>query len=886
MKVAAPAVAISALLAASARSATADPPDPPDPRGAFGFKQPASERPLDCADGSDFGCARATDAMAEAVPYSLSTYLSAKYLLTLPVADATHDQVADYALGASRDEAGASFAGANGLENRWTIDGAPADNVRTGGADTKLPLTFLDGIRVTAGGFAARDRTSTGGTIDARLRRGTPEHELEVHVWGGLSAMARHVLAIPGTYQVRTGTLDAGADVSSSFVATGPLGAHLGGTTWYAIGVAPQLTRARFNFKASRLTDANQDGVPDGAPGLVTTTPIEDNRDDVTNYNVPVMARLGLDRGHHHLALSLIGSAASAVRYNFNATLQAGGVDATNIIGDGLATYTGEWQDTKLRLQVAWHRSQHTEAARTPAAANLPQQLSGYVPTTLADDPVLAQACADDVATDNFPQVTNCPVPQGWFYSGGAGLLTDQTADRPSITADLAHRIGNNVVRVGATGEDSRLVSDARFTGGEQERSLFPGENSVRHFVAQDQACTPDTSAACTYVATSELTYRTRYTAAYVEDTWAAAPDITVDGGLRWELMWVGPVLHFSDQLAPRLGATWDPLGKGRSRVWVSMGRSYALMPAGVGSTILVRDRSADDLTFQGNTTRAVNTGAPLIIPDDVQPITQDEVTAGAEVALLRQLRARVWGQGRWLERGLESTPDGFDNPGRTASIDPALRETELLAVELESNLTAAFALRVGYLWGHTTGSWTGAFDPRNGAALYNTPDFDVLSVNQNGLLPTDIGQRLYFEAQRHQRLGQVDMSVATRFTVATGRPRDALGDGDAGLVYLIDRGAYGRGPLQTQANVRVAARYRRFDLTLDLFNLFDRRDATNVDSVYATGSLRPIDGGAPEDLVFLRTDDGSLARRRPAFQTGTAFQAPFAAVLGLHRSF
>jgi len=316
------------------------------------------------------------------------------------------------------------------------------------------------------------------------------------------------------------------------------------------------------------------------------------------------------------------------------------------------------------------------------------------------------------------------------------------------------------------------------------------------------------------------------------------------------------------------------------------MGRSYALMTAGVGSTILVRDRTADDLTFQGNTSRAVNTGAPLVVPDGVEPITQDEVTAGAEIALLRQLRARIWGQGRWLKRGLESTPDGFDNPGRTASVDPALRDTELLAVELESNLTAAFALRVGYLWGHTTGSWTGAFDPRSGAALYNTTDFDVLSINQNGLLPTDMGQRLYFEAQRHQRIGQVDMSVATRFTVATGRPRDALGDGDAGLIYLIDRGSYGRSPLQTQVNLRVAASYRHFDITLDLFNLFDRRDATNVDSVYSSGSLMPIDGGKPEDLVFLRTDEGNVAQRRPAFQTGTAFQAPFSAVLGLHRSF
>ncbi|HET9987593.1 MAG TPA: hypothetical protein VFQ65_03720, partial [Kofleriaceae bacterium] len=120
-----------------------------DPRDAFGFPTKPVEKPLDCSDGTDFGCARATDPMADQVPFALTTWLPAAYLLALPTADSTHDQVAGYALGASRDEAGPAFAGATGLENRWTIEGAPADSVRTGAADTKVPLTFLDGIFVT-----------------------------------------------------------------------------------------------------------------------------------------------------------------------------------------------------------------------------------------------------------------------------------------------------------------------------------------------------------------------------------------------------------------------------------------------------------------------------------------------------------------------------------------------------------------------------------------------------------------------------------------------------------------------------------------------------------------------------------------------------------------
>ena len=47
--------------------------------------------------------------------------------------------------------------------------------------------------------------------------------------------------------------------------------------------------------------------------------------------------------------------------------------------------------------------------------------------------------------------------------------------------------------------------------------------------------------------------------------------------------MWVGPALHLSNEVAPRFGASWDPYGGGRSRVWVSAGRSFVMLPAGLG---------------------------------------------------------------------------------------------------------------------------------------------------------------------------------------------------------------------------------------------------------------------------------------------------------------
>jgi hypothetical protein len=481
--------------------------------------------------------------------------------------------------------------------------------------------------------------------------------------------------------------------------------------------------------------------------------------------------------------------------------------------------------------------------------------------------------------------VPNCPVPTFWFFSGGAGPLTATTGDRPSITVDIAHRLGAHVLRAGATGEDTRYVTETTYTGGTQIRSLFPGHTQERRFSDPTQICNADIALPCPTVDRSVLNWRTRYTAAYVEDTWLAAPDVAVDGGLRWELMWVGTKLHFSDQLAPRMGVAWDPLGGGRSRVWASMGRSFAMMPAGLGITILHRERTVDHIESMFGEGRSVDPGAVISVAKGVEPITQDELTTGAQVALARTVRATAWLQGRWLRRALDTTQHGFDNPGRFGGT-PATRETGLFAVELATAPTGKLVLRAGYMYGRTIGSWTGAFDPRQGVVLFAGSDYDASSVNMLGPLPTDIGHRTYIEAERHGRIGQVRVAVSTRLTTSSGRPRSVIADGDDGIIFLIPRGGAGRGPMLTQANVRASARWRGLDITLDLFNVFGRRDATSTDELYSFGALRPINGGTLDDLPFLKTESGREVGRRPAYGTATGYQSPFAAALGIQRAF
>jgi hypothetical protein len=138
----------------------------------------------------------------------------------------------------------------------------------------------------------------------------------------------------------------------------------------------------------------------------------------------------------------------------------------------------------------------------------------------------------------------------------------------------------------------------------------------------------------------------------------------------------------------------------------------------------------------------------------------------------------------------------------------------------------------------------------------------------------------------RHFAVGPVTLVAATRLSLQSGLPLDVMAFGPDGLTYLLPRGSGGYGPMLTQANIRLGASYRHFDVTLDFLNIFDRRTAENQAAIYSDDAVHPIDGGTSEDLVFLKNDFGRPAVRLNTFATASEFQPPFMAVLGIQRAF
>ena len=171
---------------------------------------------------------------------------------------------------------------------------------------------------------------------------------------------------------------------------------------------------------------------------------------------------------------------------------------------------------------------------------------------------------------------------------------------------------------------------------------------------------------------------------------------------------------------------------------------------------------------------------------------------------------------------------------------------------------------------------------------LYGGTDYDADFRNMAGALPTDFGHDFYFEGQKRGHIAGYPVGFSTRLSLQSGTPRDYLADSETGLIELLPRGSGPRLPMVTTANLRLFARVAGCDIRLDLFDVFDRQATTLTDEIYVGGeqSVTPIVGGSAEDLVWLKTASGTIPTRHDGYNFATAFQAPFAAVLGVHRSF
>jgi hypothetical protein len=861
----------------------------------------------DCADGTAFACAFATDPLAApSSPFALTSILTPARWRDLAVSDADHDAIVGFALGAARDDSGVFFAGATGHENRWLIEGAPGEALRTGGVDTGVPLAFVESVTVTAGGFGARDRASTGGAVDVRLIRGGDRHEVTAEVWAS-AATSRSPVPPRIAYEPVTATALDPRTLSVALTARGPITRLAGARLWYAAGARPILRRDGITRSTQRLNDLDGDGFPNvDADGNFVLDPIDRRTFDDLAYEVPLLARVGAERGAHRLELTALATPFRDSRFLAVATESASGVRATGFTFDGIATWRGTWARTRARVTASWHRSSYDEDPVLGDAAT-PQRQVGAIPlpADLPEDAALAAACDDTAATDPHPTIENCPLTT-LFATGGAGLLAGQTSDLPALTAEVLHQRGRHTLSLGVAGEDGRLVERRRFTGGVLRRDLGGFLDDLRFVEPTDDAAAPlcdpddpeldptgDHTTRCRVVDRASRTYRTRHLAAFAADEWRPRADVAFTGGVRWETTELGDAFDLGDQVSPRVGLAWDFLGKGRSRLFAGFGRTYLVVPAGLGQHA-VRDFATVDTTDLGGFTQAYfDDGVNTAIDPGLQAMFTEELVVGVQGVIRDALRFTAWGQARWLRRGLDDVGQADGTGYLLTNPDAATRRSLLVAAELATDPTARLGVRLQYQHARSRGTTAGgAYDPSIPGALYTSPMFDIgaTAANLDGALAADLPHRAAIELVARGRLGPIPVVAGLRTTVSSGRPTNLTAGQSNALI--LPRGAGGRLGLVTSTSLHLAADLGRgIELVADITNLFDRQRATSISEVYTTDDVLPIVGGDASDLPFLVVEDATLgpaftARRHSTYGQPTARQAPLAAAIGVRAAF
>lgn len=823
-----------------------------DPDRLFGFDDEPPPRDEDaaevpCTDAPDFACVPEGAVITER--------LEPARLWDLGAGDGTWITAARRALGASTDPfaPAPAFAGASALENRWTLDGLPVDAVTDGAPELRVPLAFLRSIDVHSGGLPASARSSTGAVIDGHLRGGVGDDAMELRLWLGAGAPTRDLRVAPDTFDPLTLELDPLR--SLTLVAT--VGARIerlrSVRAWWFAGFGFDADGDGTTRVAKRLRDADADGRYDrDDDGALITETIEARELPGHVFSVPYLARAGAGGA----AVTLIGAVTDDARRSADGTVEATTVHRSTSVMDLLGTYRGRWGDTELSISGGWHH-----ARRGESGADGVQRGTAFIPDAadVPDDAAVAEACARDPLA-----LAPCPVATGYYARGGAGLLTGTTADRPTLAAEVARRFGDHRVALGATMEDARLRVHRRFSGGSIERAL--AEDIV--FTTRFATCDGDV---CEPLDSSTRIYRTRAIAGYLEDRWRPIAGLTVQGGLRWESMEVGTALRFRDQLAPRLAIAADPSERGKTRLFVSWGRYFPLLPASLGPAVVGQDDLLSVLDSGLGPTESINRGDPLDVADGIEPPMVEEVVAGAEAVVVDRLHLGFTYRERWLRRGLDDVALELTNPALLR------RDSRDVLAWFGNAPDAGVHVRVGYARTRQDGSWAGPFDPTEGTTLYRS-SFEG-APNSLGRLPLDTPHRLFIETIARRRLGGWDLTLGARFQLASGMPVGVVAGAD-GEVPLLPRGDAGRTPTTSSATLHVGLVRRGWSIGLDVVDVFDRRAPVAVDQRWTMDDVQPIEGGDEADLLWLRTIDGDRARVNASYGAATRYAPPVAARL------
>jgi len=771
------------------------------------------------------------------------------------------------ATGRDRDP---SVGGSSGPESNFILDGVNTSDPAFGGSGANLPFEFVQEVEIKTGAFGAEFGKSTGGIFNVITKSGSNQFHGDLFGYGTTKGLVRKTknFAYTGSSAVGFSETDLGGDIGGPIVKD---------KLWFFGAFNPQRRSNYYLTQALHVPESNKVTIPFYAGKItwalnskntVTASTFGDftkidgflataSLVNFSGFGDDITAFLGRqDTGGHNYAIRLN----STIKNNFIAEISGGlHFQRANTIPRASSLNAPLLVDNFAVLK---------------GGAVLAVTQTGINAGTSAASPNSGRTGFVD-----YVDGRGGSLQRGYSRGPGFGVYSNQNRDRYELNAHLQNIVGNHTVKWGFEAFRNSYYIGTQYSGTGTTFAnpaglalTTPDNNTVKGMVATNLffVCTTrGTAIVCptgnatalllspgvvlptglTSVTTGAITaaefsnnpflvrnatrvrdfelYAKTYTNAeafYLQDDWKFATNWQLNIGARWDYEQAyssdgGTYLKFNnfwDNLAPRLGVTWDFTGKGKGKLFANYA-TFIETPIPLDVNVRAGGGTQTDKNFNVNRynapsnailvpgirasllTGAVNLGSDATPLDPgLKPQSIGEYTGGVEYEVVKNLTLGARGVYRHMRNVIE---DGSFNDGDTYFIfNPGRNEpgtTERAACEgaagpprcfgraqrfyraMEFTATKRFTNNyqfiASYVFSSLTGNYEGLFRNDNGQADPNiTSLFDLQSLLDNtyGRLPNDRPHQFKFNGSYRTPW---KFMISGNFAMQSGTPFNQL---------------------------------------------------------------------------------------------------------------
>lgn len=794
-----------------------------------------------------------------------------------------------------RFENSPNVAASSAPENNYVIDGLSVTDPRYGTSGANLTMNYVQEVQVLTGGYQAEYGRSTGAVFNVITKSGGNDFH------GNVFNYNRNENFTPDNVERRRNKeLVTFANRVASYDVGGSIGGPIArDKVWFfgAAGPIRQTTHLGGQLESGQVVDTVQreyDRNSNVYAGKVTWTiapshtlvgsafgdPTERNG-WLTDPNAEPGAALRLERTGGH---------------NFSAKYN--GILRSNFL---------------LEATVGRHQQRADLEPATDVGRNIPRQI----------DETLGQ-----------------------YQRGGFQRFQADTAARDAFAVKLTNVVGKHEARYGVDIELNDYQADLhetwfRFFG---PSFGFASYIQERQYAVQGQGTTTNS-------------------AFFAQDDWRVTPNLTLNLGIRYELQRLDSAndvaiasqadaeactanlecrtvngLSLPNNWAPRIGASWDPIGDGRTKIYGFWGRFYEAIPLDMNIRAINGERYVIPQHVSQVTLNSSNwfnpNGSPLArngpwtvrrvsnlvnltpLDEDLKSQYEDQLIVGGEYQFMPAWSVGVRFVNRELRRIIEDIGTFTDpadplaltgyvigNPGEGffgGPFDKPTRSYKALELTMQRAFTNNWHLNSSFVFARASGNHEGLYmsgydqlDP-NITALYDIPSF---LPNSDGKLRADKP----FQFKLYGAYTMKGLTLSEGFLLSAGVPVSAQGPeivngyGD-GTIFLQPRGSQGRTPtfwnLDFHADYRLPlaglGSNRSVSVILDVFNVFNRNEVLENDQDYIYEGMSGFTAWEVASNLdpFGNPKYNPNLPRSPFFNTPILFQTPRSVQIGFNFRF